>query len=265
MKLRGARGLGDACYVYPIAKYLAEQGNKVEIMTKFPVVYEVLMQENKDITCIDRGGLSPDVVNCRYGDRYPIQTTNMWEDMLITAGLYDKIDEIPFKIKYNWSEEFKFPTSSKKIVLIKTPCYPQSKDDGSTKILLPKLEIWQKIINEFKDQCYFVMSGLPNGMPFEFDGIDEDLSHIDSIPRLTALVDQADITICPSSHFVSMAEGLDKKLLIGFSQRAIDCNISFYRWSTPAKVITKPNTSDAFVDSEPIKEILDKFERLLDK
>lgn len=264
MKLRGARGLGDAVYMYPIAKYLARNDKRVQIMTKYPVVYDVLTRNNQNIICIDRFAGEFDI-NCRYGDRYPIQSTNMWQDALITAGLIDKIDEIPFEFEYRWSDPFKFPTS-KKICLIKTPCFPHGKVDGSSVICLPDLKIWQRIINEFKDQCYFVMSGLPNGLEYKnYTGLDEDLSHIDIIPRLMSLVDQSDIVLAPSSHFASFAEGLNKKVLMGFSQKALDCDISFYRWSTPTKVITKHKTSDAFIDSEPIKKILDKFERLLNK
>jgi hypothetical protein len=263
MKLRGAKGLGDACYVYPIASYLAKRHDRVEIMTKFPEVYEVLMVRQRNVVCIDRYAGTPDI-ECRYGDRYPYQDTNIWQDSLIASGLIEEGEEIPYNIEYYWPDDFGIETD-KKICLIKTPCYPHGKDDGSTEILLPKLSIWQEIINQFKDRCYFVMAGLPNGVPFKFNGIDMDLSHIKTIPRLISLVDSSDITICPSGHFVSFAEGLDKKVLIGFSQRALDCTISFYRYSTPSKVITKPKTSDAFVDSEPTQAILDKFERLLNK
>lgn len=263
MKIRGAKGLGDACYVYPIAKYFAECRDKVEIMTRFPVVYEKLIDDYKNVSCIDRYAGKADV-ECRYGDRYPMQDTNMWEDTLINAKLINQKDKIPFKLEYKWNEKFNFETD-KKVCLVKTPAYPHSRTDGMTACLLPKMEVWQSIINEFKDQCYFVMSGLKNSLEFKFDGIDLDLSSIDKIPRLMALVDQVDITITPSSHFVSFAEGLDKKLLIGFAQTGISSPLSFYRWSTPAKVITKPNTSDAFIDSEPIKKIFEKFERLLKK
>lgn len=257
MRIRGARGLGDAVYVYPIAKHFIDKGVKVEVMTRYPEIYNTL-----DCECIDRYiGPKPDI-DCRYGPRYPNQETNMWEDTLIQAGLQN--ENIELKIAYDWSEVFKFPTQ-KKICLIKTPCYAQGKDNGMTACLLPKLEVFQKIIDEFKDQCYFVMAGLKNTLEFEFKGIDEDLSHIDKIPRLVALVDQSDIVLTPSSHFVSFAEGLDKKLMIGFAQTGIDSQVSFYRWSTPAKVITKPNTSDAFIDSEPITRIFERFKRLLDK
>lgn len=262
MKLRGARGLGDACYMYPIAKYFSKKYDKVEIMTRYPEVFEVLVKEHENIICIDRFAGQLDI-NCRYGERYPIQTTNMYDDALITAGIIEHKLDIPYEIKYNWPR-FKFETN-KKVCLIKTPAYPHSKTDGSSKAVLPRMEVWQTIIDNFKDKCFFVMSGLQNTLEFDLKGIDLDLSKIDRIPELIALVDSVDITITPSSHLASFAEGLDKKVLIGFAQTGIDSQISFYRWSTPAKVITKPNTTDAFIDSEPIEKILNKFERLLNK
>lgn len=260
IKIRGAKGLGDACYVYPIAKYLSKIHDKIKIMTRYPIIYEMLPA---NVECIDRHDGQPDI-NCRYGERYPIQTTNMWDDSLITAGLYKDKEKIEFKFEYKWDEKFNFETD-KKVCLIKSPAYPQSQANGKTDCLLPNMEIWQAVIDNFKDQCYFVQSGLRNTHPHYFKNLDLDLSSINVIPKLIALTDAVDITITPSSYFVSFAEGLDKKILIGFAQTGIDSQVSFYRWSTPAKVITKPKTSDAFIDSEPLKKILDKFERLLKK
>lgn len=263
MKIRGAKGLGDACYVYPIAKHFAKRGDKVEIMTRYPVIYEVLIRELPNVSCVDRYDGRPDI-DCRYGSRYPNQETNMWEDTLIQAGLIKEKDEVPFEIEYRWSEEFIFPVL-KKICLIKTPCFPTSKPSHTTKDLIPDIGVYQKIINRFKDDCYFVMAGLGNDFKFALNGIDEDLSHIDKIPRLMALIHGADIVLAQSSYFISIAEALNIKCLACFAQTGISSRESYYKWSTPAKVITKPETSDAFIDSEPIEKIFGKFERLLNK
>lgn len=263
MRIRGAKGLGDACYVYPIVKYYAKRGDKVEIMTRYPVIYEVLIREFPNVSCIDRYGGKPDI-DCRYGPRYSNQETNMWEDTLIQAGLIAEKNKIPFEIKYKWSEEFKFSVL-KRICLIKTPCFPTGKPSHTTKDLIPDIGIYQKIIDKFKDDCCFVMSGLKNEFVFVLNGIDEDLSHIDKIPRLMALIRGADIVLTQSSYFVSIAEGMDTRCLVCFAQTGLSSRESYYRWSTPAKVITKPETSDAFIDSEPIEKIFRKFERLLNK
>ena len=256
LKIRGARGLGDAVYLYPIAKHFINQGKIVQVMTQYPVIYNTL-----NCICIERYKGQPDI-ECRYGPRYPNQETNLWEDTLIRAGLQG--EKIEFSIEYICEHKFDFNTD-KKLCLIKTPAYPHYNNNGITACLLPQLNVWQEIINTFKSRCYFIMAGLANSYEFNLMGIDRDMSDIDNIPKLMKLVDISDIVITPSSYFVSFAEALDKKVLIGFAQTGLDSMISFYRWCTPKKVITKPNTTSYFIDSDPLDDILSKFERLLNK
>jgi hypothetical protein len=254
-KIRGARGLGDSVYVYPIAKYFIDKGKDVAVMTNYPVMYETLKCK-----CIGRAEGKPDI-DCRYGPRYPIQTTNMWEDTLIMAGL--EKENIEFKIEYKMPKHPPIFPNYKKHCVIKTPCYPTSKPNKVLEFLIPSMSIYQNIINEFKDQCWFTLLGHNNGYNHGLYNYDVNHSLKNDLHEIMCFIDRSDIVLCQSSYFVSMAEGLNKKVLIAFAQKGLDSPKSYYRWSTPAKVKTKPDTTDCFVDSENIGNIFFKFDKLL--
>lgn len=255
IKIRGARGLGDAFYIYPVVKYFIDKGEAVEVMTNYPEVYETL-----NCKTISRAG-NPDI-NLSYATRYGEKSTTIYQDTLIMGGL--EKENIPFVADYKWRENSEFPTN-KKICVIKSPGYAMGRKDRDTACLIPDLKVYQEIINSFKNKCYFVLSGLKNDFNFNLEGIDEDLTHIDVIPRLASLIDRADIVLTQSSHFMAIAQMLNTKCFVVFNHEGLKTNIKFYRHITPAKAISNKEMSGHAIDDEPINKILAKFERLLDK
>lgn len=259
VRLRGGGGVGDSIYVYPIANYFSKKNIDVEVLTDFPMFYRNI----KNCKTRSRNIIPPGTVNCRYGERYPIQTTNIWEDTLITSGLQDK--NIDLKINYDRTKyKFDFETD-KKIVLIKSPTYSMKRQKPETERIIPNPKYFQTIINEFKDQCYFIKCGLVNGYKTTLNNFDLDLSGYNDLIKILALVDISDIVLCQSSFFVSMAEGLDGKLMIGFNRQGMDTKYKFFHYITPKKVICKKNTTNYFIDDEPLNNVLDRFENHLNK
>jgi len=256
MIIRGARGLGDALFLYPIIEYYINKGENVTVKTNYPEIFKEL--NCKTVPLITAG--TTDIV-ARYAERFENPETNMLED---TAILADMPLPVELSVKYKCKRKFKFNTN-KKICVIRQPDYPMNaKRPESTLVLVPKIEIIQEIINKFKDECYFVLAGSGHGLKPELTGIDEDLTDISVIQELLELVNSSDIVLTQMGYMLPMAEALNKKLFSLHSYAGLHTNQAFYRWLTPQKSVTR-KSSVYIIDNEPINQILNKFKELLDR
>jgi len=256
ISLRGAGGLGDAVYMYPVLKYYLEQGQKVEILTKYPEIYQPLKKSELIIT--DRYAKLPDR-ECRYAPRYPIQTTTTYQDTLILSGIEQ---HLPLEIEFECSKEFNFPTK-KKICIIRDIILPM-KQRGDEKCLIPDGKYFQTIIDAFKKYFYFVLAGNTNNYKYKLKGIDLDLTNCLNIFELLQLISQSNICLSQSCFFLPFAEALNKKEFVIFASEGFKSPLKFYRYITPAKIINKPEIIGSCIDDESIEKVIDKFQKLIE-
>lgn len=252
MIIRGARGLGDAILVYQVVKYFINKGERdIIVKTNYPEIFEGL-----PVKTVQLGDLRyKEDINCRYGDRYSIYETNILQDTAIMAGIKEPLS---LQYKYKCDKQFKFMTN-KKVCVIRNPAYPMNyKKKNQTEILVPRIEFYQRIIDEFKDRLYFILLGWGDDLKPKLTGIDEDLSGTSNISELFAIIDSSDVVLTQPGYMCPMAESLNKKLFVIFSARGMRTNQSFYRHIRPAKVLTK-KSSIACTDREPIEQIIEKF------
>jgi hypothetical protein len=257
LTLRDAGGLGDAFYMYPVLKYFLEQGEKVEILTKYPDVYTPLIKKGLIIT--PRHDKQP-TVECRYAPRYPIQTTTTYQDTLILAGITEKL---PFEFEFESEHEFDFKTD-KKICVIRKPTMPM-RGKALGELLIPDCTILQRIIDKFKNEIFFILAGNAEGDKFNFPlkGIDVDLTQKLTLPDLFQLVNQSDLTLTQCGFFIPLCETLNKKCFILFADKGMKSRYKFFPHITPKKVINKYEIVGYAIDNEPFDTIADKFEELL--
>jgi len=253
--LRGAGGLGDAVYMYPVLKYYLEHGQRVEILTKYPEIYQPLIKSGLVIT--DRYAKQADR-ECRYAPRYPIQTTTTYQDTLILAGIEKYL---PLEMEFQCPHVFDFPTK-KKVCVIRVPVLPM-KQRGDEACLIPPGKLFQKIIDAFKNTCYFVLAGNRNCYQYALRGVDMDLTGTLDIPGLMQLINQSDICLSQSCFFLPFAEALNKKTFVLFSSEGFESPVKFYRYITPEKIINKPEIVGHFANNEPESELTTRFEKLL--
>jgi hypothetical protein len=257
LTLRGAGGLGDALYMYPVLKYYLEQGKQVEILTKYPDVYTCLKKQGLIVT--DRYAKQPDR-ECRYAPRYPIQETTTYQDTLILSG----IDEyLPFEFEFEKQKPFKFNTD-KKICVIRTLTLPM-KQRGDEACLIPNGSHFQAIINAYKYKLYFVLAGSKSAYRYKLTGIDLDLTDTLNIKELFQLISQSDICLSQSCFFIPSAEALNKKNFVVFAADGFKCPFKFYKHITPKKVINKKDIIGHAIDDEPKSVVIRKFGELLDR
>lgn len=256
LTLRGAGGFGDAIYIYPVLKWFIEQGEKIEILTKYPDVYASLRKIGLVIS--DRYAKEPDR-ECRYAPRYHIQDTTTYVDTLYLTGV--PID-LPFEIDIKCDKEFNFKTK-KKICVIRNPTMPMKGKCGGN-ILIPDCTIFQKIINRFKDELFFVLAGNPEGnFKFNLKGIDVELTNKLNIPEVFQLARQSDIVLTQCGFFIPICETQNKKCFILFASAGMKSKFKFFPHITPKKVINKYDVVSYAIDNDPIQGILNKFKELL--
>jgi len=256
ISLRGAGGLGDAVYMYPVLKYYLEHGQSVEILTKYPDVYKPLKKLGLIVT--DRYAKQPDR-ECRYAPRYAIQKTTTFEDTVMLAGIEEKLT---LKIEFESPGSFDFKTKNK-ICVIRNPSLPMN-GKGIGELLIPDCTIFQKIIDAFKDRVYFILAGNSGGnFSFPLKGIDLNLTEKLSLPQVMQLITQADINLTQCGFIFPFCEALNRKVFVLFSDRGMKCNHKFFPYIIPKKVINKPSIVSYAIDNEPHEKILERFGELL--
>jgi|WetSurMetagenome_2_1015567.scaffolds.fasta_scaffold01426_30 hypothetical protein len=248
MILRGSMGLGDAIYLYPVIKYFVDRGEDVTILTRYPEIFAPLK-------C--KAVLEKDFLDCSCSARTILPETNIFEDTLIMAGIKEKL---PLKFEYQKSVDFKIHTS-KKICVVRVPTTP-AKGEEDAKIMTPDKSVFQNIINSFRDRVYFVALGQQKNCDIKLSGVDLDMTATDKLADLFAIIDAAEIVLTQPGHFVPIAEALSKKLLTVFARAGLESQEKRFRFTTPAKILTRQE-SVWCIDDEPTEKYLKKFEALI--
>jgi hypothetical protein len=105
------------------------------------------------------------------------------------------------------------------------------------------------------------MVGNKNSMNISFDNIDmiyEDTSIFD----LFSLINSSDMVLTQIGWTIAMAEILNKKVFVCFSQLGFSSENWFFNTITPKKVIIK-DTSSYFVDDMNSEEIEERYNKLI--
>jgi hypothetical protein len=259
--LRGASGLGDAVYMYPVLKHLIERGEKVEMLTKFPVIYDPLRKLGLIIS--ERYAKLPDR-ECRYSPRYEVKGTTTYQDTLILAGV-DR--NVPLEIDFEPAE---LPDSIKSVIeneerhvcLVRAPALPM-KGREEARILVPDIGIMDAIIAANKKRFLFVQVGDRNGYEKKLKRIDLDLAGALTIPQLLTLTAAADVVLTQPSFMLPFAESVETKAFVVFSGMGMVVPRKFFHHITPGKIINKPWIVWHGIDTEPYKEVAGRFGELL--
>jgi hypothetical protein len=242
--------------MYPVLKYALENGEKTEILTKHPEIYEALRARGLIIS--DRYAKEPDR-ECRYAPRYANQATTTYKDTLILAGI---ADNLPLEIEFECQRRFDFPVG-KKVCVIRKPSIPMKGKPGG-EVMIPDCNIFKQIIHAFRNEVYFVLAGNSEGdFKFQFKGIDLDLTEKLTVTELLQLIKQSDIALTQCGFFLPFCEALNKKVFIVFADKGMKSKYKFFPHITPKKVINKPNLVGWSIDSEGPGVAIDSFARML--
>jgi hypothetical protein len=228
MKIRGLSGFGDAIYLEPLVGRYTDAGHRVEVLTNFPQVFEHL-----PVKCLpfDRNAIVDKEYSYLKGKSNP--DTTQLEDM----G-YQSPDE--------------FEIAHKPIALLVCGY----KGMNSVNEFIPDRAVIERIIKDLQQNGYKVVH-LTNGALERYAGTEEIRS--DSYYQTLALFRGSDLIVCQQGWSTALAEGLNKRCLVVFSDKIRNSKSDFIRQITPKKVCCKVTTS--FVWDNEYKGLKDALQR----
>ena len=230
-KIIGLSGFGDAIYIEPLIRRLAEQ-DKIILYTDYPQVFEHI--PNVEAAQYNRGAIVEKTLS--YIDSKANTETTQLDDL-----------------GYRSPDEFQI--AHKKIALV---CAGY-KGMGTRNEFIPKKQVLCGIIKQLETRGYRVIH-IANGTDADY-GIERVKSS--SYFHTLALFKGADLIVCQQGWATGLAEGLNKPCLVVFAETIASSDCKFIRQVTPKKVCCKKTTSFNWDNEEKLEEAFNEVMRVL--
>jgi len=264
--IKGASGLGDTIYLYPIAKHFSTLYDTVHLMSDYPELFESLPKvkcfPHKKLNYIPlgEGKKQPIDLRCTYGPRKHKPGTSQFEDMLIFGKHSLKGQNHPhwnmpeLELKIDWSiknEELvrttKAVAKGRKICVVAAPYEPFGREDEWGAVLRIKPEVIQDICTRYRESILFITIG--NKYTLHRPTVEHDLVEQTTVSDLMDLVSISDICLSQIGNLLPMAEALGKKNFIVFAEGIKQASHPFISSITPQKTIHFKHLNKSVYDS----------------
>jgi len=260
MILKGASGLGDSIYAYPIVKHYCEKHDDITVMSNYPELFADLpvkvIRHTKDNSDI----------RFTYGIRKYTPGTNQFQDSVISAKIKEDLKlEIPWSIKNDKMIariNKLFRRSGKKFkCALAVPYKPFGRTDDFGKEMTVNYKIIDELIKKFKDNVFFIQVGRFKPL-YRYNNLDVDMNFKTTIPDLMDIVTYCDIGITQVGNLLPICECRNTPVLAFFSENGFKSESKFVRAITPGKTLCKIS-SVAAIDTEPQDTINERFGKML--
>jgi hypothetical protein len=268
--LKGASGLGDTIYAYPIVKYYAKMNDEVYYMTDYPEIYETLenvkCSKHQKLNYIvkEDGEKQPVDVRFTYCGRKYTPGTSQFTDSCLSAGIRKPLDlEIPWTIKNKKliAKVKRQNKNKKKICILAAPYEPFGREDEWGAILRIKPKIMQNIVNEYKDRVFFIQTGNKYTL-HKIKNVDMDLIKKTTVSDLFDLIKICDIGLSQIGNMLPLCECQKKKNFIIYARAGLKCDNRFISSITPEKTTHYRKLNFSAMDNEIDKAVIE-FDNLL--
>ena len=267
--LKGASGLGDTIYAYPIVKYYAQKHDTVYYMTDYPELYETLpnvkcaKHEKLNYIRLPNGERQPIDIRFTYCARKYTPGSSQFTDSRISAGISEPIElTIPWKTKNNkLIDDINKVCGGKKICIIAAPYEPFGREDEWGAILRIKPDIIQNIVDKYKDKVYFIQIGNKFTL-HNIKNVDLDLINKTSVSDLFDLIKRCDVGISQIGNLLPLCECQGKRNFIIFNKKAMESENKFISAITPEKTIHYKKLNISVTDDD-IKKAVVRFDNLI--
>lgn len=231
-RIAGLSGFGDAIYIEPIVRKIAENEEKIILYTDHKQIFE-------HIANVEFAPYSASIITdikLSYLHGKSDESTTQLDDL----G-YEKADD--FSIK------------SKKTALLCAGYKGMRTRDE----FIPEHAAIQTVVNNLNHRGYITMQISNNAQ------VDYNLEQIycANYYHTLMLFKAADLIVCQQGWATALAEGLNKRCLVIFARKIAESESAFIRQVTPHKVCCKSTTKFLW-DSEIIEDKNSKLEEYLD-
>lgn len=245
--IRCGKGLGDALYLQSVVRHLVEKGKDLDVKCNWNDVF-IPLKDKVKVSPFTRDNIN---IVAHYSLRKPFET-KQFDDCCIQAGIKEKID-----LRLDWEiQDQKFVDSlksEKPILLVLIYRLPMDRADGFAKELLPDINVFQHIINQFKLSHRIILCGSGAKLA-SYQGVDMDLSNKTSVSQLIDLASISDVMLGYCSFFVPLAESLNKKAIFVWSAKGLKSSTIYIKQITPQKILYK-ETSKFVMDNWETEKI----------
>lgn len=233
MKIRGLSGLGDAFFLYSFAKHLSKNNNLIVYSNYKDVFFDIPNIEIKPYSVSEKYDYVFSYLSRKS------QPTNMFEDICISSNL-----KVEYKKEHKIQNKELINTIKQKNILNKQICIISVPDNvmGNSpagKHIKWDNNIFQNIINKYKDKYFFIQIGNSN---VQFNNIDFDLKNKTSIIDLYDLVYISNLSLGIVGFIIHLSELLDKKVIGIIPQQFKTDKNTFFNTLTPNKYMSKKTT-----------------------
>jgi ADP-heptose:LPS heptosyltransferase len=270
--IKGASGLGDNIYLYPIVKHFASLYDKVYIMSDYPELFESL----PNVTCSKHLKLNFIPIadgktvrkkeidlRCTYGPRKHKIGTDQFQDTYIFARtqghqIPDLKLELPWELKntelVNTVRMIANKNAFRKIAVVAAPYQPFGRTDkwGSEITIDP--EVIQYICDDLKELGYLVIT-IGNDFCLYEPMVEYNMIGQTTVPDMLDLVKMADLTVTQIGNLLPISEALNTKNITIFSKNIPNCEHKFLRAITPDKCVHRKDINLSMYDNEPVEKI----------
>ena len=253
-RIRSGRGLGDTLYMQSVVRHLVSKGEKLEVCTDYPEVFDGMKVSFAPFARHNINYL------CHYTKR-KTEKTNQWEDIYLTAGLKDVELKIDWNVKnQSLVEEVKSQAEGKKILFVHGGREPMARKDKFGRELLPNGDVFNRTLRELN---FFSVHMGDSELLYPVYA-DKCLNRQTSVSDLLDIASIADAFYGQCSFIIPLAESFNKPLLVVWSNKGLHSGEPYIATITPRKILSK-KTSTYIVDNwseTQIKERVNEFCKL---
>jgi len=256
ISIRGGSGLGDAIYVQSVARYLVEQGRRLEVCTSWPDAFRPI-KDHVTFAPFRRQNITH---LAHYADRRGAVGTTQFEDCCIRAGVPKDID-----LRLDWR-----PLNGglvqqllgirRPIVVVQMPRAPFGRSDGQYTEFAPRWGRVQQAIDLIGRRAFKIMVG--SGAPdVKYFGIDLDLSNQTTVSDLIDVGFMARGFIGQCSFIIPLGESFRKPVQLIWSRAGLRSRHEVIRQMTPVKILHR-SSSHAVIDDcsdSELRQAVDVF------
>lgn len=246
IRINAPRGLGDAIHVRAIAVHLLKRGEQIEIITKWPDVFQGLPLKILQYSKFTDSEELVHATACLFCQVPMIVELTQFQNTCMQAGIAEPVPlDIAWKIKNPKLLDKIKSNTSKPIFIYQAPKIPKN---GEMLEWTPRIEEFQKFAEDHENH-YRILLGHKNytidspNLPFELSLVGET-----SVSDVIDIATIADMVFCEPSYLGILAQAFDKKLVCMFSSKASRSKLRRIRGIKPEKIFHKKERATAIYD-----------------
>lgn len=258
-RIRSGSGVGDNIYLYSIVKHLVSQGRRLEVATKWPMVFKEIKSK---VSLIGFTKENAQIV-AHYTNRKGKPGTDQFQDMCINAKVEP---DIPLELDWTilnrkLTDSILEKANGRKILYVQMPRTPMGRQDGFGWELLPDCSVMDKILAHRGD--YFAVVRGSGNSKFKLKNIDHQVITTGNVSDVIDIGKISDLFLGQVGQIIPMSESFNKKCLIVWANKGLNSQTLFVKQITHEKVLHK-KSSMFVIDNWPDEKVLEVAKRFFE-